>query len=175
LSDLQDAAIRVSEGDSSAFETIVTATSHKLVRLSARMLGNLADAEDAVQEAYVRAYRSLTTGQFDQRSKVETWLYRIVVNATIDAKRKRKRTATDELVEAGWDGAASADAVVALRELSSWIAELPDDQQAALVLKAVEGLSSAEAAEILECSEGAVEQRLVRARAALRAHGGRDE
>ena len=131
MTDLQAAAIRVSEGDASAFETIVVATNQKLVRLAARMLGNLADAEDVVQEAYVRAYRSLTTGQFDQRSKVETWLYRIVVNATIDARRKRKRTRTDELVEAGWDGAATAEAIVALRELSSWIAELPDEQQAA--------------------------------------------
>ena len=175
MSDLGDAAIRVSEGDASAFTVIVDATHHKLVRLAARMLGNLADAQDVVQDAYVRAYRSLTAGQFDQRSKVETWLYRIVVNATIDARRKRKRTRTDELVEAGWDGTATADAIVALRELSAWIAELPDEQQAALVLKSVEGLSSAEVAAILECSEGAVEQRLVRARAALRAHGGRDD
>ena len=132
-----------------------------------------AAAEDIAQEAFLAAIRRLD--RFDRSRPFGAWLYRIVVNATIDAKRKRKRTATDELVEAGWDGTASAEAIVALRELSSWIAELPDEQQAALVLKAVEGLSSAEAAEILECSEGAVEQRLVRARAALRAHGGRDE
>jgi len=90
------------------------------------------------------------------------------VNGSIDAKRKQKRTATDELVEAGWDGAASAESIVALRELASWLGDLPEEQQTVLVLRAVEGLSSAEIAQILECSEGAVEQRLVRARNLLR-------
>jgi len=99
---------------------------------------------------------------------VRTWLYRIVINATIDAKRKRKRTAADELVDVGWEGGAAAEATVALRELAEWLGDLPDDQRTALVLKTVEGMSSAEIAEIMESSEGAVEQRLVRARTALR-------
>jgi RNA polymerase sigma-70 factor (ECF subfamily) len=55
-----------------------------------------------------------------------------------------------------------------LRELSSFLSRLPDEQRSALVLRAMEGLSNREIAEILGCSEGAVEQRLVRARAALR-------
>lgn len=133
-------------------------------------MGNVADAEDVVQEAYVKAYRSLVAGQFDRRSKLETWLYRIVVNATLDAKRARARRPTEreELGEAGWDGAASAEARVALKELADFIDALPPDQQAALVLKVVEGRSSAEIGEILGCSEGAVEQKLVRARTALR-------
>ncbi len=170
MSGLDDAAERATRGDVSAFEEIVSATSAELVRLSARMLGNVADAEDAVQEAYVRAYRALTSGQFDRRARVRTWLYRIVINASIDAKRKRKRTATDELVEGavGWEGGAAAEATLALRELADWLGDLPDDQRTALVLKTVEGMSSAEIAEVMECSEGAVEQRLVRARAALR-------
>lgn len=170
MSDLERARQRLAEGDASAFEEIVDATSAKLVRLSARIVGSVADAEDVVQEAYVKAYAALTDGTFDGRSKVETWLYRIVVNGSIDAKRKRKRTQTDELVDESWagDAAASAEAVVALREIASWLGELPEEQQSVLVLKAVEGLSSAEIADILQCSEGAVEQRLVRARAALR-------
>jgi RNA polymerase sigma-70 factor, ECF subfamily len=175
LTSLEEAVNRVLKGDSSAFQGIVDATSMKLVRLSARMLGNVADAEDVVQEAYVKAYQSLVAGHFDGRSRVETWLYRIVVNATIDAKRRRTRSAEprdalrDELAdEGGWGGAASAEARLALAELADWLGELPPDQHAALVLQAVEGRSSAEIAEILGCSEGAVEQRLVRARAALR-------
>ncbi len=168
MTNLEDAARRVARGEVSAFQEIVDATSAKLVRLSARMLGNVADAEDVVQDAYVKAYRALVDGQFDGRSRVATWLYRVVVNTTIDAKRKRKRTATDELVDPGWDGAASADATVALRELADWLGQLPEEQQTALVLKVVEGMSSAEIAEIMDCSEGAVEQRLVRARTTLR-------
>jgi RNA polymerase sigma-70 factor (ECF subfamily) len=137
------------------------------------MLGNVADAEDVVQEAYVKAYRSLLDGQFDRRAKVETWLYRIVVNATVDARRKRARRVPAVPVEEETalpieEGESPAEARLALTELADWLGELPPDQQLALVLKAVEGRESAEIAEILGCSEGAVEQRLVRARATLR-------
>jgi RNA polymerase sigma-70 factor, ECF subfamily len=169
---LEEAAERLAGGDTSAFEEIVNATSGKLVRLSARMLGNVADAEDVVQDAYMKAYQAIVGGQFDRRSRVETWLYRIVVNATIDAKRKRRRVAADELSDVAVEGGSSAEATVALRELADWLGELPEEQQAALVLKSVEGMSSAEIAQVLECSEGAVEQRLVRARAALRERSG---
>jgi len=172
LKTLEEAAERLAAGEGSAFEEIVNATSSKLVRLSARMLGNVADAEDVVQEAYMKAYQALVGGQFDRRSRVETWLYRIVVNATIDAKRKRKRTATEELGDVEAPAGSSAEATVALHELADWLGQLPEEQQAALVLKSVEGLSSAEVAQILECSEGAVEQRLVRARATLRERSG---
>jgi RNA polymerase sigma-70 factor (ECF subfamily) len=170
LSQLEGAVARFLNGDTAAFQEVVDATSARLVRLSARMLGNMADAEDVVQEAYVKAYRSLLDGQFDRRSKVETWLYRIVVNAAIDARRKRARRETS--LEMAQDMAAAADSPIearlALVEIADWLGALPPDQQAALVLKVVEGRESAEIAEILGCSEGAVEQRLVRARAALR-------
>jgi RNA polymerase sigma-70 factor, ECF subfamily len=170
LSNLDGAVARFLKGDTAAFQEVVDATSARLVRLSARMLGNMADAEDVVQEAYVKAYRSLLDGQFDRRAKVETWLYRIVVNAAIDARRKRARR--EPVLEIPEDTAAADDSPIearlALAEIADWLGALPADQQAALVLKVVEGRESAEIAEILGCSEGAVEQRLVRARAALR-------
>lgn len=167
---LEKAVDRVLNGDRSAFQQIVDATSQKLVRLGARIMGNQADAEDVVQEAYVKAYRALTAGEFDRRSSTNTWLYRIVVNGAIDAKRSRKRRAeaSDEQVDPDWDGAARAEARVALSELDDWLAALPADQRAALVLQSMEGLNNAEIAQIMGVSEGAVEQRLVRARAALR-------
>jgi RNA polymerase sigma-70 factor (ECF subfamily) len=173
LSNLEGAVARFLNGDRAAFQEVVDATSARLVRLSARMLGNVADAEDVVQEAYVKAYRSLADGQFDRRAKVETWLYRIVINATIDARRKRARRGPlvdidDETAVPPPAGDAPAEAHMALTELADWLGALPEDQQAALVLKAIEGRESAEIAEILGCSEGAVEQRLVRARATLR-------
>jgi RNA polymerase sigma-70 factor (ECF subfamily) len=172
LSNLEGAIERFLKGDAAAFQEVVDATSARLVRLSARMLGNVADAEDVVQEAYVKAYRSLKDGQFDRRAKVETWLYRIVVNATIDARRKRTRRPAalldEDTAAAVHEGELAGDTRLALTELADWLGELPPDQQAALVLKAVEGRESAEIAEILGCSEGAVEQRLVRARATLR-------
>lgn len=167
---LEKAVDRVLSGDRSAFQQIVDATSQKLVRLGARIMGNQADAEDVVQEAYVKAYRALTAGEFDRRSSTNTWLYRIVVNGAIDAKRSRKRRgeASDEQVDPGWDGAARAEARVALSELDDWLALLPAEQRAALVLQSMEGLNNAEIAQIMGVSEGAVEQRLVRARATLR-------
>jgi RNA polymerase sigma-70 factor (ECF subfamily) len=124
-----------------------------------------------VQEAYVKAYRALAAGQFDRRSSVKTWLYRIVTHATIDAARTRARrpeSSDTAAIESCWAGPEQADARLALAELDDLIADLPPDQRAAITLKAVEGCSSAEVAEILECSEGAVEQLLVRARHTLR-------
>jgi RNA polymerase sigma-70 factor (ECF subfamily) len=168
LDNLTEAVTRIRSGDAAAFQQVVGATSARLVRLAARMLGNVVDAEDVVQEAYVKAYRSLMTGEFDGRANVSTWLYRIVTNQAIDAMRSRARRPkpTDTADESTSD-LASAEEKLALTELSDWMEDLPADQRAALVLKAVEGLTSPEIAEILQCSEGAVEQRLVRARAAL--------
>jgi RNA polymerase sigma-70 factor (ECF subfamily) len=133
-------------------------------------MGNQADAEDVVQEAYVKAYRALTAGEFDRRASVNTWLYRIVVNGAIDAKRSRTRRAesSDEQVDPGWDGAARAEARLALSELDDWLQALPAEQRAALVLQSMEGLNNTEIAQVMGVSEGAVEQRLVRARATLR-------
>jgi RNA polymerase sigma-70 factor, ECF subfamily len=169
LDNLGEAAQRVRSGDAAAFQQIVDATSARLVRLGARMLGNVVDAEDVVQEAYVKAYRALMSDEFDGRANVSTWLYRIVTNQAIDAMRSRARRPkpTDTADESVSD-LASAEQRLALTELSNWMSELPPEQSAALVLKAVEGMTSPEIAEILQCSEGAVEQRLVRARSALR-------
>lgn len=168
---LQEAARRVAKGDDAAFRQIVVATADRLVRLAARMLGNAADAEDVVQESYVKAHRALSSGQFDGRSSVKTWLYRIVTHASIDAMRSRARrqTLADSALEPSLDGVASAEAHVALAELAEWLGALPPDQRAAIVLKAVEGMTTAEIAEVMETSEGAIEQRLVRARSTLRA------
>jgi RNA polymerase sigma-70 factor, ECF subfamily len=162
---------RVLAGDREAFQALVTATSARLVRVSARILGNLADAEDVVQECYVKAYRALVAGEFDGRSSVATWLYRIVVNGALDAARRtradrRAAAAERDARDDAWDG--GVEAHLALKELDAWLGLLPPDQRAALVLKTMEGLSSAEIGDVLGCSEGAVEQRLVRARAALR-------
>jgi RNA polymerase sigma-70 factor (ECF subfamily) len=93
-----------------------------------------------------------------------------VTRTAIDVKRRRARRETyeDVLPDVPVGGVDAADGHVALRELSTLLGELPEEQSSALVLQALEGFTNREIAEILECSEGAVEQRLVRARAALR-------
>src|SRR5215468_9327705 len=105
------------------------------------MTGSMADAEDVVQDAYLKAYRALVAGDFDRRSSVQTWLYRIVVNRAIDHKRGRARRAevSDAGLEQPWDGSASVEARVALRELDEWLGALPPDQRAAVLLQSAEG------------------------------------
>ncbi|TAK18257.1 MAG: RNA polymerase sigma factor [Myxococcaceae bacterium] len=157
-------------GDTDAFRRIVDATSEGLVRLGARIVGSLSEAEDVVQDSYVKAYQALTSGRFERRSSVTTWLRHIVTNTAIDSLRSRSRrpVPSDTIAESGWDGEAGAEAHMALAELNALLGALPPDQRAAVVLQSVEGHAVSEIAVILGCSEGAVEQRLVRARATLR-------
>jgi RNA polymerase sigma-70 factor (ECF subfamily) len=170
LPSLENAAYRVQQGELHAFEDIVQQTSAQLVRVAARVVGDQAEAEDVVQESYINAYNALTQGQFDHRAHVLTWLRRIVMNRAIDALRSRRRRPRldDSKIEPGWDGAVSTESRLALREMADWMNGLVPEQRAALVLSVFEGLSNSEIADTLGCSEGAVEQRLVRARVALR-------
>jgi RNA polymerase sigma-70 factor, ECF subfamily len=175
LHPLEAEAALVARGNSEAFRRIVECTQYRLVRLALRILGDQDEAEDAVQESYVKAHDALVRGRFDGRASVETWLFRIVTRTAIDAARRRERAhRLPATLEPAADGS-TVEAQLALRELSAWLVELPKEQHAALLLKAVEGFSSAEVAEILECSEGAVEQRLVRARATLRGRAASEE
>jgi RNA polymerase sigma-70 factor, ECF subfamily len=80
---------RAREGDAEAFRELVEAYSPKLFRLAFRITGDEQTAEDAVQEAFLRAYRSL--GRFDARSQFGTWLHRIAVNAALELVRKQQR------------------------------------------------------------------------------------
>ncbi len=144
-------------------------TQAPLLRTAARVLGNREEALDVLQEAYLRAFGALVEGSFDRRAKVSSWLYRVVMNASLDALRARRRRPTvpfeDSDQEAPGNG---TEARVALAELGKMLDVLPEDQRAALVLRELEGLSNAEVAEVLETTEGAIEQRLIRARATLR-------
>jgi RNA polymerase sigma-70 factor (ECF subfamily) len=148
----------------------VESTGAGLVRYAARIVGSVADAEDAVQEGYVKAYDALVAGRFDGRSSLKTWLYRIVTRTAIDLRRSRTlREKSDAALSPGvLDGARAADAHVALGELEDLLEGLPDEQRSALVLRTMEGFTNREIGEILGCSEGAIEQRLVRARTALK-------
>lgn len=91
-----------------------------------------------------------------------------MTNACVDLLRKRRERPSDGAREPLFDGLVRAEARVALRELDALVQSLQPLDRAALVLVTVEGLSAKEAADALGCSEGAIEQRLVRARAALR-------
>src|SRR3981189_939058 len=80
---------RARQGDSDAFRVLVERHSRSVFRLAFRMTGNEQDAEDVVQESFLRAYRQL--GKFDERASFGTWLYRIAANCSLDLVRSKKR------------------------------------------------------------------------------------
>src|SRR6266576_6218125 len=80
---------RARQGDSDAFRALVERHSRSVFRLAFRMTGNEQDAEDLVQETFLRAYRQL--GKFDGRASFGTWLYRVAANCSLDLIRVRKR------------------------------------------------------------------------------------
>src|SRR3984957_943495 len=91
---------RAQSGDSDAFRALVEQHSRSVFRLAFRMTGNEQDAEDVVQESFLRAYRQL--GRFESRANFSTWLYRIVANCSIDllkAKRARQAQAPMESLD----------------------------------------------------------------------------
>src|SRR3954452_14466085 len=79
---------RARQGDSDAFRALIERHSRAVFRLAYRMTGNEQDAEDVVQESFLRAYRQL--GRFESRANFGTWLYRIVANCSVDALRARQ-------------------------------------------------------------------------------------
>lgn len=86
-----DLVRRIRQGDAEAFQPIVETYSRRLFKAAWRVLGDAEAAEDAVQEAFLRAWRAFST--FDERAELATWLYRIAVNAAVDQARSRRRRA----------------------------------------------------------------------------------
>jgi RNA polymerase sigma-70 factor (ECF subfamily) len=155
---------------SSSFRRVVEETAPSLYRLAARITGSLEEAQDVLQDSYMKAWDALEAGRFEGRAQLRTWLYRIVANGATDALRARRRQGrmAGEARQEQEAPGASAEARAALRELAQWLDDLPPDQRTAIVLKELEGMTGSEIAEVMGCTEGAVEQRLVRARATLR-------
>ena len=158
-----------------AFSQVVEDHADFAYNVAYRMVRNVEDAEDAVQEAFISAYRAFPT--FRGRSKVSTWLYRIVVNACLMKIRKEKSRA-NYLVETGFNDAVVQDwgndpeqAAIdsELRDVvESGLDRLSPDLRAAVVLRDVQGLTTDEAAAALGLSMAAFKSRLHRGRILLR-------
>jgi RNA polymerase sigma-70 factor (ECF subfamily) len=161
-------------GDPNAFATLVHRHQDRLWATALRMMRNPHDAADALQDAYLAAFRR--AAGFRGESLVTTWLHRIVVNACLDRLRKQQRLMSEQPLPTDLDRAAelvteTAPDPVIQRELhddlASALAELNDDQRAALVLVDVEGYAVDEAATILGVPAGTVKSRCARGRARL--------
>jgi RNA polymerase sigma-70 factor (ECF subfamily) len=171
---------RARGGDTRAFGQLVRRHQQRIHRLAMHLVRNRAEAEDVMQETFIRAYRALA--RFDGRSEPYTWLYRIAINLSLNVLRSRKaqRTTTDSddprldgLTGAGaghsaYDPPADAARQQLYRALSRGIDELSDTLRATLVLVCIDGRSHEEAAAILGAPEGTIAWRIHEARRKLR-------
>ncbi len=169
------------DGDMAEFARLVEAYSGTIYRLALKMLNNPQDAEDILQETFIKAFRNLKS--FNGRSSLSTWLYRIATNeALMQLRRKRPDSISiDEPVETD-EGEQEPRQIVdwcCLPEdelmnaesrayLDKAIDTLPETLKVVFLLRDIEGLSTLEVAEVLNLSETAVKTRLSRARLRLR-------
>lgn len=170
-------------GDEAAYELLVRTYSGRMLSVARRLLACEEDARDAVQEAFIAAFRSLD--RFEGAARVSTWLHRIVVNACLmklrSGRRKPEESIEPLLPTFQEDGHHAIkpsqwamDAHSALEQeerrklVRAKIAELPDTYRTILVLRDIEGLDTDEAAQLLQITTTAVKVRLHRARQALR-------
>lgn len=170
---------RARRGDPEAFRLIVETYSQPLWRAAFRILGDDAAAEDVVQNVFLKAWRSLD--QFDESAELFTWLYRIAINAAIDTRReRRRRERLSVAIPEDFNGQARAASrapdpqqSALWRELADRaqevIAELPDAERTAILLRHFEGCSIVEIARALGGSESAAKQAVFRAVHKLRA------
>jgi RNA polymerase sigma-70 factor (ECF subfamily) len=169
-------------GDQAAFGELVRRYQRQAVAVSYRLLGRADDAADVVQDAFLRAHRSLAT--LEQRARFGPWLMRIVSNLSLNYRRARRHVAAplDEMVEASEglrrpdgetrtaetspEGAALSEE---LREIiDRAVRTLPEKQRLALILSSVEGMPQKDVAQILDCSVELVKWNVFQARKKLR-------
>ena len=167
-------------GDTTAFDELVRRYRDKVYRLSYKILRHEDDAAEALQDAFLSAYRGL--GSFKAESTFSTWLYRIATNASLMKYRRRRDGHVSLEQSQSGDGSGepmqipdwSAQPLTDLLNsethdvMDEGIQRLPDELRTVFVLRDVEGLSNSEVAEVLNLSVAAVKSRLHRARIALR-------
>lgn len=157
-------------GDRVAFAELVRRHSPAMLRYAHRMLGDSGDAEDAVQEAFLSAWRGLE--HFRGDSAVRTWLFRLVASKALNSRRARRPVPVDTTVrDPGPDPAAGPSAQVQdarlLAALQVALDGLPSGQRSCWLLREVEGLGYTEIAQVLGTSRTAVRGQLARARVTL--------
>jgi len=159
--------VRVRNGDTAAFAEIVQRHARQAYSIARAILDNHADADDAVQESWLRVWRSL--GQFDMSASFQPWLWRIVANTARDLRRRRSIRYTDSLCDDIPTGASEHSETLALREgLSSAMAKLSPRRKEIVVLHDVYGIGHQEIADTLALRVGTVRAELCYARRELR-------
>jgi len=160
-------------GDPNAFAVLVRRHQDRMWAIALRIMRNPEDAADALQDAYIAAFRR--AGSYRGDAQVTSWLHRVVVNACLDRLRAMRVRETEPLPENldRWSrlGSTMTKDPVEIKEQRNLViaalGTLNADQRAALVLVDMEGYSVEEAAEILGCPPGTVKSRCARGRALL--------
>lgn len=173
--------VRLKRGEDAAFEELVRTMTGRLLAVVRRYSRNEQDAEDAVQEAFLSAFKAI--GSFDGRSSLSTWLHRIAINAALMKARRdktRREASIEDLLPRFHDGmhadhprsfkGVTNDGGIGIETRAAVLEaleRLPDDYRTVLVLRDIEGLESKAVANALGISDASVRQRLHRARQAL--------
>jgi RNA polymerase sigma-70 factor (ECF subfamily) len=166
---------RAREGDAEAFRMLVEQYSHKVFRLGYRLTGNEQDAEDVVQEAFLRAYRQLD--KYESRAQFSSWLYRIASNYAIDLLRRRRRWGESGLdqheehspltsIEPGADRRLFG--VEVQQRIDKAMFRLTAKERVAFTLRHYEGLSIKEISRVLSTRENTTKNHIFRAVRKLR-------
>ncbi len=178
---------RLRAGDATALDELIERHGSRLYRVARQITGNVADALEVVQDAFLTAFRKIHS--FEERAALGSWLYRVAANAALLKRRSRRanrevplephlpsfladghRAGDPAYLTADWSQTPEAELLSRETQaiLRRTIDELPDPYRAVLILRDIEGLSNEEAAEVIGETVAAVKSRLHRARLALR-------
>ena len=178
---VNDLLPRLRAGEEAAYSDLVCSLTEYLLGVARRITQSEADAEDAVQEAFISAFKSM--GEFNGRSALKTWLHRIVVNAALLRLRKQKarpEIPIEELLPSftnglhsdqpkAWRPVTNEEALRIEDREALWLAmdQLPEEFRTVVIMRDMEGMASKEVAKALGMGDALVRQRLHRGRQAL--------
>lgn len=175
----QELIYKASKNNIAAFEELISPYTTPLLNYTFRMLKNREDAEDALQETYLKAYNSIN--KFEGLSSFKTWIYKIATNVCLDILRKQKKQTHQSLNVTNEDGEheisipdetyspeISAKKRAAMDTLKKALDKLSKEHKTAIILRDINGLSYDEIAEALSSNVGTVKSRINRARAQLK-------
>ncbi len=161
----------IQKGDHNAFSSLLYRHTKRFYSIAYRILSNKDDAEDIVQEAFLKLWNKPDLWDNTKRAKFTTWFYKIVINLCMDHHKKKKTTPLFDDMQI-IDSKLHGDALLELREkqamLECYILQLPERQQLALHLCYYEGLSNKEAAAIIDVNVKALQSLLMRAKTTLK-------
>jgi RNA polymerase sigma-70 factor (ECF subfamily) len=177
----EDSVIKLAqEGNSEALKLLFEENKKKIFSLAFQYTRNAEDAEDILQDTFIKAYRSLHRFNIQDGNSISPWLYRIGINCSIDYLRRNKKRKEKDLAQNNMESLASQDinsnpentgTQKEIREkIDQTLNKLSGQQRIIFILKHYQQLTTREIAEYLNCSEGSVKRQLFRAVSAMKVH-----